>query len=173
MIKKIAAFCLSFGLAGCVDLSPYQQRPAPVTGGYPARSVEPTPSDIYEPVERGLSDRRVGSVPRQEDAVVIALLDESQERNRQGDVQSAISTLERGVRIRPRNPVLWHQLAKLRLQQQRPVLAESLARKSLSLTTSDDRLKADNWQLIAEALKLQGKRSAALQAAEKARELRY
>ncbi|RLA19497.1 MAG: hypothetical protein DRQ56_05250, partial [Gammaproteobacteria bacterium] len=78
-----------------------------------------------------------------------------------------------GVRIRPRNPLLWAQLAELRLKQGQAVLAENLARKSLALIQSDQEqsLQAKNWQVIADSLKQQGKVEEASLANQKAKQL--
>jgi tetratricopeptide (TPR) repeat protein len=61
------------------------------------------------------------------------------------------ATLERAIRIEPRNPWLWHRLAVLRLQEGRHSLAIELAKKSNVLARGNRRLVAGNWLLIAKA----------------------
>ncbi len=157
-------------LAGCVDLSPYQQNPAPVINQVPPVYRDESSSEI----ER----RTVPVVPMESrkqaaasDTVVLALLHEARTTQEKGDLPAAVSTIERGLRIRPRDPSLWHQLAKLRLQQGKAVLAENLARKSNALIREDDSLQRRNWKIIASALRLQGKSGAAQVAEEKARRI--
>jgi predicted Zn-dependent protease len=73
----------------------------------------------------------------------------------------AAAVLERALRIEPRNPLIWQRLARLRLQQDMPRQAESLAAKSNSLAAGDSFLLADNWRLIASAREQQGDRAGA------------
>jgi len=76
------------------------------------------------------------------------------------------------VRIEPRNPRLWQQLARVRFEQHDYVQAESCAARSNSWAASDDALRADNWRLIAQAREVRGDSEgakAALEAAERAR----
>lgn len=84
---------------------------------------------------------------------------------------SAVSTLERALRIAPRNAELWHSLAVARLQQRRWDMARNLAAKSNSLAAADRALQARNWRLIANSHQAQGNTSAALQAWQRARDL--
>lgn len=82
---------------------------------------------------------------------VVKLLNHAREATQEGDYQKAEALLERTVRIEPRNAALWHYLAKLRLHQGRLKEAIGLASKSNSLARSNNRLKADNWRIIAHA----------------------
>lgn len=72
-----------------------------------------------------------------------------------GNVESATSTIERAMRIEPRNPTLFYKLAVLRLKQNKPRLAEDLAKKSALLATNDKALKKHSWLLIARARDMQ------------------
>jgi tetratricopeptide (TPR) repeat protein len=62
--------------------------------------------------------------------------------------ERAAALLERALRIEPRNAQLWHRLAKVRLQQGRYAMAESLAQKSNALAKDDEALKRRNTELI-------------------------
>ncbi|MGD8785641.1 MAG: hypothetical protein PVG75_14450 [Thioalkalispiraceae bacterium] len=84
-------------------------------------------------------------------SAVISLLEKARLATKQGEYQRAEVLLERTVRIEPRNASLWHYLAKLRLHQTRYSEAIGLAQKSNNLTRSNNRLKADNWRIIAHA----------------------
>lgn len=166
-------FTLSLLLSGCVDLSPYRQSPAPVEGGYPPVYGKPAPSPRIDSRAATTKPYEDGSAKRHEaaaDPLVVALVDDSKASQRQGDLSAAVATLERGVRIRPRNPLLWSQLAELRLKQGKVVLAENLARKSLALIQTDKNraLQSKNWQIIARSLQQQGKAKEAALATHKA-----
>jgi cytochrome c-type biogenesis protein CcmH/NrfG len=87
---------------------------------------------------------------------VLALREEAEANRSAGDFENAASGLERALRIQPRNPQLWHDLAKIRLAQGQGALAEELARKSTVLAEGDERLIADNEALIVEARRGRG-----------------
>lgn len=80
---------------------------------------------------------------------IVKLLNSARDATRQGDYQKAEVLLERTLRIEPRNPVLWHYMAKLRLHQGRLKEAIGLAAKSNTLARANKRLQADNWRIIA------------------------
>lgn len=81
----------------------------------------------------------------------------------------AASTLERAIRIQPKNPELWNVLAKVRLRQHQPGLAEDLAKKSNVLAKSNTDLIRSNWDLIAQARRQKGDIEGAYEALDKAR----
>ena len=71
-----------------------------------------------------------------------------------GKSESAMSKLERGLRIESGNPQLWYLLAKAHYIQADYQQTISMAKKSIRLSTGDD-LIAQNWKLI----RLAGERS--------------
>lgn len=73
----------------------------------------------------------------------------------QGNIDSATTAIERAIRIEPRNAALYYKLALLRLEQDKPRLAEGLAKKSALLAASDKQLKKHSWLLIAKARDMQ------------------
>lgn len=68
-----------------------------------------------------------------------------------GQMDQASASLERALRIEPRNPVLWQELARIRISQERYPQAESLAAKSNALAGGNRRLRKENWRIIGEA----------------------
>ena len=82
---------------------------------------------------------------------VIALVDNARSDSAGGRLDVAAATLERALRIEPRNPGLWHELAKTRLQQGQATQAISLAAKANAFSGDNKPLRAANWQLIGEA----------------------
>jgi predicted Zn-dependent protease len=67
---------------------------------------------------------------------------------RKGKLDAAAQTLERGIRIAPKNAYLWSQLATVRLKQHRYGQAQSLAAKSSSLAKGDSALVSRNQAII-------------------------
>ena len=65
-----------------------------------------------------------------------------------GKLPSAAASLERALRIEPRNPRLWQQLARVRLQQGDFAQAESLAARSNSFAGNDSAVRAENQRIV-------------------------
>ena len=91
----------------------------------------------------------------------LALLSKARSAAKAGKLDVAESQLERALRIEPRNAVLWHYMAKLRLYQGRLEQAAGLAAKSNSLDKGDRQLRADNWRIIAHARYQKGDKAGA------------
>jgi tetratricopeptide (TPR) repeat protein len=102
---------------------------------------------------------------------VIALLDLAQRDNDSGRREAAGASLERALRIEPRNPWLWHELAQLRLIEGQYAQAITLAQKSTSFAGEERHLQALNWRVIGNAQVAQGDAPGAQQAFNKATEL--
>lgn len=87
---------------------------------------------------------------------VLALLDQANREISAGEYQKADVSLERALRIEPRNSVLWQKLAVVRLNQGEYQQAENLAIKSNVLDPDNRRLRAENWRIIGQARKALG-----------------
>lgn len=131
--------------------------PAPVTPPPQVRR-QPPPSPAPPP-----QARRQSPSP-----AVVALMRQAENDRRRGELERAASRLERALRIQPDHPRLWYELARIRLQQDQPGLAEELAKKSLSLATGDRSLLRRNWRLIAEARRRRGDSAGAREAERRA-----
>ena len=103
---------------------------------------------------------------------VLALLDNARQAAKDGQLHTAESQLERALRIEPRNAVLWHYMAKLRLHQGRLAEAAGLAARSNSMAGKNHQLQADNWRIIAHARHQQGDLVGAQQAQDKVEQLK-
>lgn len=88
-----------------------------------------------------------------------------------GQLPQAEATLERAMRIAPKDPLLWQRLAEIRLEQGDAQQAEALARKSNALVTLDTSLMHRNWQIIAQARRMRGDEEGAQDAERRARNL--
>lgn len=110
----------------------------------------------------------VASPKPSQNTAVLALLDQAQMQGAAGQLEAAGASLERALRIEPRNPVLWHELAQVRLDQGQYRQAENLAAKSNALAGADKRLRSENWRIIGEARSRLGNSQGAQTAFERA-----
>ena len=67
-----------------------------------------------------------------------------------GNSQSAITSLERGLRIESQNPQAWHLLAQAHYDQSNYQQSISMAKKSIRYS-ADSELTGKNWALIKKA----------------------
>jgi tetratricopeptide (TPR) repeat protein len=111
-------------------------------------------------------------VSRTETPAVAGLLDAARADVTAGRLPNAAASLERALRIEPRNPRLWAELARVRFKQGDFVQAESTARRSNSWAGSDNALLAENWRLIAQAREARGDGEGARSALEQAQRQR-
>jgi len=111
-------------LAGCASRAPESPPSAP------------TPAPIPEtPIAR-------------ESVAIAGLMESARSDAAAGRLVQAAGTLERALRIEPRNPRLWHELAKVRLRQGDAAQAANLAARSNSFAGSDSALRAANQSII-------------------------
>jgi len=91
-----------------------------------------------------------------ETAAVAGLLQSSRADADAGRLGSAAATLERALRIEPRNARLWHELARVRMKQGDFAQAETVAARSNTWAGSDKELQSANQRLIQEARAARG-----------------
>lgn len=113
----------------------------------PDRAPEPLPS---EPPPAEATEKR-------ESVAVAGLMQNARSDTAAGRLSSAAASLERALRIEPRNPRLWHELAKVRLRQGEYAQAESMAARSNAWAGSDSSLRAENQRLIEQAREAAGR----------------
>ena len=133
-----------------------------------AESVEGTVGRVQKD---GLSEEKLINKDKNAQPIVIALLEESKAKMEHGKLTSAAASLERALRLEPKNARLWNQLGLVRLRQKNWQQAITLAKKSNSLAVKDFDLQAANWKIIAQAHSRAGNKSAAKIAAERASNL--
>jgi hypothetical protein len=122
-----------------------QPKSADAVPAAPSEPVAPKEPEALVPLE---------TFPPQSPAVG-SLVMAANENSQGGNLDSAVSSIERAIRIEPRNATLYYKLAVLRLNQSKPRLAEDLARKAALLAVNDTALKKHSWLLIANARELQ------------------
>lgn len=158
MTRKILAVAAILG--GCASV----QAPAPVTEPVPAPVTEPAPPTVAEPQPTPTP----ATTPPIQSAAVASLMDGARIDVAAGRFAHAGATIERALRLEPRNPLLWQELARVRLRQGEYSQAESLAERSNSWAGGDHQLRADNWRLIAQAREARGDTAGARAARESA-----
>lgn len=140
---------LALLVSGCAS-----QAPAPVTeSGMPGTTPAP---------------QAPAPAARQESMAIAGLMESARTDAAAGRYPNANASLERALRIEPRNPRLYHQLARVRIQQGQYVQAEQFAVRSNSYAADDPGLRTENWRLIAQAREARGDREGARAALEAA-----
>ena len=141
-------FLLVALLAGCAV-------PPPTSGPQPGEPPAPPPAAPAPPAHK-------------ETVAVAGLMETARADAAAGNLANAAASLERALRIEPRNPRLWQELARVRLKQGQFAQAENVAARSNSWAGDDKALRAENWRLIAEARRARGDAEGARAAEETA-----
>jgi cytochrome c-type biogenesis protein CcmH/NrfG len=144
-------------LAGCATVDRPDEAPPPPPSTAPPDVVlvpAPPPTQVSQNI------------------AVARLAEGARAESTQGEHAKAAASLERALRIEPRNPRLWQELARVRLQQRDYAQAESVATRSNSWAGSDNSVRAENWRIIAEARSARGDATGARAAMEQADRLR-
>jgi len=149
-------------VAGCAAAPP-----APVVTSTPTPAPTETPTPAPSAPSVPVAPPVVRPATRESTAVA-SLMDSARADTAAGRLSNAAATLERALRIEPRNPRLWSELARIRFQQRDYAQAESTALRSESWAGKDNLLRADNWRLIAAARDARGDSAGAQQAREAA-----
>ncbi len=121
-------------VAGCAVV---KEEPAPT----------PAPGEIPVPA----------APARAENVAIAGLMQSARADSAAGRLANAAASLERALRIEPRNPRLWHELARVRLMEGDYAQAESVAARSNAWAGSDQGLRAANQRLIEEARAARGR----------------
>ena len=93
--------------------------------------------------------------------VVKSLMASAQQQRKIRNWDGASGSLERALRIEPRNPYLWSALAEVKFEQGAWKKSIQLAAKSNTLSANDVQLRRRNWNLMANAHKSLGNDAAA------------
>jgi len=107
------------------------------------------------PDEPRISSEALSTKPTMS-AVANKLLVSSDTQSNAGDWDGAANSLERALRLEPRNALLWSRLARVRYQQQNWQQAVQLAAKSNTLAAENTNLRRQNWNMMANAYDAQG-----------------
>lgn len=150
MIKKLFIVVVVMGLTACVSVDPYTQP----SGAVPQSRVpvidangKPDEKEAVPAPEATAKPREISEVAAAP-AVVNDLLAQAKKQQRQGDLNGAMSTVERAIRIAPRYPTSYYQLAVLKFDANEFSNAKSLAQKAISLGANGS-LKGSAEELVA------------------------
>ena len=129
-------------------------------------ATPPGPAPEAEP--KSEAPPPVAAPTPKENIAIAGLMDSARTEAAAGNLAGAAASLERALRIEPRNPRLWHELARVRLKQGQHAQAESVAARSNSWVGEDKALRAENWRLISESRNARGDQEGAKAALEAA-----
>lgn len=134
--------------------------PAKPQGSGPPPPVPAVPRAPPAPTDRPLTP----TLPPAADG----LARQAEQQRQQGDYAGAAATLERSLRIAPREAYLWNRLARVRIEQGLAAQAGQLAARSNDLAGSQSNIKQDNWRIIAESRRRAGDMAGASEAEQRA-----
>jgi tetratricopeptide (TPR) repeat protein len=146
-----------------------QGSPPPVSGA----PVEAPPSGSPQaiPSELPPAQRWPRSAAEVSGAAVRSLLQQAEDSRRAGQFEAAAASLERAVRIEPRNAFVWSQLAANYIDIGNYDQAEAIAQRANSLASGNPYVEIANWNVIAAARSGRGDAQGSLQARARAEEL--
>jgi tetratricopeptide (TPR) repeat protein len=158
-------------LGACSLLNPPRQapstaKPAPVIVAEPPHSTPPPVATPQPPPPRTapIAPPAPPAATRQYHlgAASQSLVNQAHVQMSRGDLTAATTTLDRALHIEPQNPLLWIELARLRLAEKDGRQAESCARKALSLGSSDPITRLAAGHALVDALRAEHKEAEAL-----------
>jgi tetratricopeptide (TPR) repeat protein len=165
MRQSLIVAVAAFAIGGCslVEPPPAPTRtpvPSPAPGTTPAPLPAPTP--LPPPAETPPpAPLPVPPPPPQRTyklgPAAQSLVTQARAQVDKGDLEGAAGTLDRAIRIEPRNPLLWIELANVHLERKQAKQAEGYGRKALSLATGDRRTQQQASKVIADSLRAQGR----------------
>ncbi|NKC01160.1 MAG: tetratricopeptide repeat protein [Pseudomonadales bacterium] len=133
-------FCISLVLGACSS----NPIPPPITDANDRAPIERTSPGEQTPAQANTS------------AATAQLLAQANDSLQADDQASAITYLERAIRIAPRDPELWIQLAHVHLKDGNLGVAEQHARKAIALSAADEVLEHQAWLTFADVRDAQG-----------------
>lgn len=185
-LKFTIAILCSVWLAGCAGPSPYitpvESRTVTPVAPPPSGTIVPVdstnngvsvnPANEVPRFRTNQGDNSVGSqtgfsnssvptnsmpaVNQNSSSAVVALLGDARQTADRGDLSSAESQVERALRIAPRDPQVYLQLASLKRQQGEYLQAEQVALRGLAVSEALPDYKALLWKELAKIRRAAG-----------------
>lgn len=157
LVAAIAAGCTTAPTdTGIPEAPPPAETEAPPPAPEAPAAPEAPPPVTETPLPP-VPQEPVAKPAPQENIAIARLMRNAEKESEAGRLANAAATLERALRIEPRNPRLWHELARVRLRQGEYAQAATLAARSNSWAGSDASLREANQRLIEEARIARGK----------------
>lgn len=153
--QRLSAFLIMVFLGGCTvpvyepAPSPPPPRPSPAPAPPPREVPAPVPPPAPPPPV--LEPAPPPPPPPPSATATAALLAQSRTQAAAGNFPLATATLERALRIDPRDGRLWLELGRLKLRQGDRTQAHSMGQRALALAGADQALQAECEKLIAAA----------------------
>lgn len=145
-VNKLAIIIVVTGLTACASIDPYTQPTLSTPPSAPVLDTNGLASEKEVAPEQAVKPKEVSDVAAAP-AVVNGLLAKAGKQRQQGDLNTAMATVERAIRIAPRYPVSYYRLAELKFDTNNFANAKSLAQKAISLGASDS-LKRSAQELV-------------------------
>jgi hypothetical protein len=160
--RLIAALLVPVAIAACTRTPVYTPPPrimVPRTpGGQPSASARAPELAAPEPSLPPPEALPIPPpAPPASSGATAALLDQSRQQSAAGNFPMATSSLERALRINPRDPGLWLELGRVKLRQRDFVQAESMGRRASAIAGTDPRWRGQIDELLDAARRGQGK----------------
>ena len=185
-VIRIVTLAALLAISGC-SLAPFKTGTTTGTASTGSKPGEPgrgpvltAPTDIERPdAEPVIETPPPAQLPRERPRAPPAtlspasrtLVTQAQAQRKKGDLPGATVSLERALRIEPRNPLLWLEMGRLRMDQRNYLQAENMGRKALSMSVGDDSTQSAAWRLIADSLRARDRNPEAEEAMDRARAL--
>lgn len=189
MKKVYVMTALVLVVTGCAGPNPYRapvedrsrtpqsSEPGTVVPADPAPGVKVTPlgqapviraqrDELDKPVQAQQAVQP--SVSQPQSPAVIALLETARQDSGSGNLRTAQSRLERALRIAPRDPEVYIQLADVQRRQGQFLQAEQVALKGVSVASGQSGALRRLWNLIADIRTEAGNSAGAREARQKA-----
>lgn len=170
LARCLIGMSLIIVLNACTNIPAYKTSPAPAPE--PASIVvhEPPPVLETQPIAPVIAVEPSIPLPAAAtqnftlSAATRSLVNQATSQRQNKNFVQAAATLERALRIEPKNPLLWLEYGALRMDERNFAQAESMGRKALASATGDVRTQASAWRLIADSYKARNQNSEAQQA---------
>jgi Flp pilus assembly protein TadD len=114
-------------------------------------AAAPSPAPVEQPPAPAEAPAPPPAPGPRENVAIAGLVESARADAAAGRLATAAASLERALRIEPKNPRLWQELARVRLLQGDLAQAESLAARSNSFAGGDTALRAENQRIIEQA----------------------
>lgn len=141
---------------GSPDVTPGQPLPSTPLPGAPT-PVPDTRPPLNPNLPRGIESS--GAAPP-----VVSLVRAAKGQIKSNQLDQAGASLDRALRIEPRNGWVWLAQSQLHLAQKQPEQAESEAKKAISLGKRNPYLEVESWRVIAAARAQRGDNAGAADA---------
>jgi tetratricopeptide (TPR) repeat protein len=157
LTRLVVAALGALALAACSLPQPY--RPSAGSGeALPSRPAAATPAPPLPPSAAPVEAPSAPAPPTRDyrlGPATQSLVAQAHAQTARGELPGASTTLDRALRIEPQNPLLWIEVARLRLAENDARQAEACGRKALALSSGDPNARAQAGRVLADALRAQ------------------